>query len=148
MRMGIWVYLDVLARLPRGVEQLEIDPGELEKEMGLPEATIRSWLGHLRKAGYLDIVRLNGKLQVTIKKGHVPEPPEVPQQRVFTVQKLQRMLKDKLNLEALEDAITTYPDSVIRRALAGALAPPEDQIRRSRTALFLYLLKRYAHESS
>ena len=53
------------------------------------------------------------------------------------------MLKDKLNVEAFEAALKLYPDLVIRRALAGALAPPDERIHRSRTALFLYLLKRY-----
>jgi len=78
----------------------------------------------------------------------VPEPPVTPKERFFTVPKLQRMLKDKLNTEAFEAALRLYPDPVIRRALAGALAPPAEEIRRSRTALFLYLLKRHTHEPS
>ena len=69
-------------------------------------------------------------------------------ERFFTVGKLQRLLKDKLNTEAFEAALAHHPDPVIRRALAGALAPPDEQIRRSRTALFLYLLKRYHHDST
>src|SRR5260221_14753618 len=114
------------------------------EDMGLPEGTVRSWLGHLRKAGYVDALRLNGKVRVTIKKGFVPEVPDTIQERFFTVAKLQRMLKGKHNVEAFEAALKLYPDSVIRRALAGALAPPADRIHRSRTAFFLYLLKRYA----
>jgi hypothetical protein len=148
MRQGIWLYLDVLARLPAGAESLEIEPAAVGEEMGLPEATVRSWLGHLRKAGYLEAERLNGKVRVTVKKGFIPDPPVTPADRFFTVAKLQRALKDKLNVEVFEAALKLYSDQVIRRALAGALAPPEDQIRRSRTALFLYLLKRYSHESS
>lgn len=145
MRQGIWLYLDLLARLPAGAEILEVEPAAVGEEMGLPEGTVRSWLGHLRKAGYVAAERLNGKVRVTIKKGFVPESIEPMRQRFFTVTKLQRMLKDKLNVAAFEAALKLYPDSVIRRALAGALAPPEEQIRRSRTALFLYLLKRHAH---
>lgn len=145
MRAGIWLYLDLLARLPTGAETIEVEPAVIGEEMGMPEATVRSWLGHLRKAGYVAAERLNGKVRVTIKKGFVPEPPITPKERFFTVAKLQRMLKDKLNVEAFEAALKLYPDPVIRRALAGALAPPEEQIRRSRTALFLYLLKRHAH---
>src|SRR5262249_47595628 len=115
------------------------------EEMGLSEGTIRSWLGHLRKAGYVGAERLNGVVRITIKKGFVPEEPVAPKERLFTVAKLQRMLKDKLNVEAFEAALKLYPDPIILRALAGALAPPEEEIRRSRTALFLYLLKRHAH---
>jgi hypothetical protein len=145
MRLALWLYLAILARLPAGQESLDVDPVGIGGAMGLPEETVRSWLGHLRKAGYLEAERLNGHVRVRIKKGFVPEPPLVLKERFFTVTKLQRMLKDRLNTEAFEAALQAYPDPVIRRALAGALAPPEEQIRRSRTALFLYLLKRHAH---
>jgi hypothetical protein len=145
MRQGIWLYLDLLARLPAGAETLEVEPAAVGEEMGLSEGTVRSWLGHLRKAGYVAAERLNGKIRVTIRKGFVPEPPATPKERFFTIAKLQRALGDRLNTEAFEAALRLYPDSVIRRALAGALAPPEEQIRRSRTALFLYLLKRHTH---
>lgn len=146
MRAGIWLYLDLLARLPAGAETLEVEPAAIGLDMGLPEGTVRSWLGHLRAAGYVDAVRLNGTVRVTVKKGFVPEAIELPKERYFTVARLQRALKDKLNTEAFEAALKLYPDTVIRRALAGALAPSSDQIRRSRTALFLYLLKRHTHE--
>ncbi len=145
MRAGVWLYLDLLARLPTGAETIEVEPKVVGAELGLEEGTVRSWLGHLRKAGYVATQRLNGKVRITIKKGFVPEPPAAPTERFFTITKLQRMLKDKLNVEAFEAALKLYPDPIIRRALAGALAPPDEQIRRSRTALFLYLLKRHPH---
>ena len=102
-----------------------------------------TYVDHLRKAGYVAAARLNGKVRVAIKKGFVPEAPIPSVDRVFTVAKLQRMLKDKLNNEAFVAALQIHPDAVIRRALAGALAPPDEENRRSRTALFLFLLKRY-----
>jgi hypothetical protein len=145
MRAGLWLYLELLARLPSGADTFEAEPAAIGEAMGLPEGTIRSWLGHMRKSGYVAAQRLNGSVRITIKKGFVPEAPVTPEERVFTVRRLQRALKDKLNVEAFEAALKLYPDSVIRRALAGALAPPDDQIRRSRTALFLYLLKHHAH---
>jgi hypothetical protein len=145
MRAGLWLYLDLLARLPAGTDTFEVEPAALGEEMGLSEGTVRSWLGHLRKAGYVGAERLNGAVRVTIRKGFLPDEPAAPRERLFTVAKLQRMLKDKLNVEAFEAALKLYPDAVIRRALAGALVPPEEEIRRSRTALFLYLLKRHAH---
>jgi hypothetical protein len=148
MRAGVWLYLDLLARLPLGAETLEVEPAAIGRDMGLSEGTVRSWLGHLRAAGYVDALRLNGAVRVTIKKGFQPAADESPTARYFTVARLQRALKDKLSVEAFEGALQVYPDPVIRRALAGALAPPPEQIRRSRTALFLYLLKRYAHAPS
>lgn len=150
MRAGIWLYLDLLARLPAGAETFEVEPAAIGRDMGLLEGTIRSWLGHLRKAGYLDAVRLNGSVRVTMKRAEAPEvaPPVIPvPTRFFTVPKIQRALGEPGNDEALQAALSLYPDAVIKRALAGTLAVPETQIRRSRTALFIYLLKRHAQDT-
>jgi hypothetical protein len=118
--------------------------------MGLPEGTVRSWLGHLRKAGYLEAIRLNGKVRVSIKRAEAPEPASQTTQtptRFFTVPKLQRALGEPGNEEALQAALALHPDAVVKRALAGTLAVPETQIRRSRLALFIYLLKRHAQDT-
>jgi hypothetical protein len=150
MRAGIWLYLDLLARLPAGTETFEVEPAAIGRAMGLPEGTVRSWLGHLRKAGYLDAVRLNGTTRISMKRAVTPEPvaeqPAAPT-RFFTVVKIQNALGEPGDKEALQAALSLYPDSVVKRALAGTLAIPETQIRRSRTALFIYLLKRHAQAS-
>jgi hypothetical protein len=145
MRQGLWLYLDLLARLPAGTDTLEVEPAVVAGEMGVEEGFVRSWLGHLSKARYLSTDRLNGVVRVVIKRGYVPEPVEPPRQRLFSVAKLQRALGDTGNDEAFEAVLRDHPDLIIRKALAGALAVPDAQIRLSRTALFLYLLKRYAH---
>jgi hypothetical protein len=149
MRAGLWLYLDLLARLPAGAETFEVEPAAVGRDMGLPEGTVRSWLGHLRKGGYLDAVRLNGKVRVTVKRAEAPDPPvaTTTATRFFSVAKLQRALGEPGNAEALQAALNLYPDAVVKRALAGTLAVPETQIRRSRTALFIYLLKRHAQDT-
>ncbi len=150
MRVAIWLYLDLLARLPAGAGTIEVEPAAIGRDMGLPEGTVRSWLGHLRKASYLDAVRLNGTVRVTMERVGPPAPPvkdATPEPRTFTVAKLARALGEAGHEEALQAALNLYPDAVIRRALAGALRVPQGQIRRSRTALFLYLLKQYHHET-
>src|SRR5438093_13193777 len=78
MRAGIWLYLDLLARLPAGAESFEVEPAAVGEEMGLEEGTVRSWLGHLRKAGYVGAQRLNGQVGDTLKKGLLPDPPVSP----------------------------------------------------------------------
>src|SRR5438477_5640289 len=75
MRAGLWLYLDLLARLPAGAASFEVEPAAIGRDMGLPEGTIRSWLGHLRRSGYLEAVRLNGKVRVTINRMAAPESP-------------------------------------------------------------------------
>lgn len=153
MRQGLWLYLDLLARLPAGAGSLEVEPKVVGEAMGLSEGQIRSWLGHLRKGGYLKCERLNGVVRVTMRPAHLwpqPIPPrtaatEGGPERFFTVERIARALGEQGDREALEGALR-HGDAQIKRALAGALAVPQVQIRRSRTALFLYLLKQYAHE--
>lgn len=152
MRAGIWLYLDLLARLPAGADSLEVEPAAIGREMGLPEGTVRSWLGHLRKAGYLDAQRLNGHVHVTIRRVESPPPPPAPPRpseptRLFTVARLQQALGERGDDEPLQAALNLYPDRVIQRALAGTMAVPAERIRRSRTALFIYLLKRHAQDT-
>jgi hypothetical protein len=149
MRGAIYVYLALLARIPNGHGTVEVDPEGLAKAMGLPQGTVRSWLGHLRKAGYIALDRLNGSTRVTIGHEETPAPTveSTPKPtRFFTPAKVMRALGERPDPGAIEDAVGQYTDPVIRRALAGTLATPADQIRRSRTALFLYLTKRYAQE--
>ena len=152
MRAGIWLYLDLLARLPAGADSIEVEPAAIGREMGLPEGTVRSWLGHLRKAGYLDAQRLNGHVNVTMRRAEAPLPPPLPPPsseptRLFTVARLQQALGEGGDEEPLQAALNLYPDRVIQRALAGTMAVPAEQIRRSRTALFIYLLKRHAQDT-
>ena len=148
MRAAVWLYLDLLARLPPGSDTIEVEPVKLSEAMGLPEGTIRSWLGHLRKARYIEATRLNGSVRVRIRHSFVPGPTpgHSSPPRFFTVGKLARALGESGYDRALEDALSAHPDHLIQRALAGALAVPAGEIRRSRTALFLYLLKHHAQQ--
>lgn len=40
-----------------------------------------------------------------------------------------------------------YPSHIIQRAYGEARSIPNDRIRKSRAAVFFYLVKRYSHES-
>jgi hypothetical protein len=142
MRMALWLYLVLLAWLPQGQNVLAVNSAALALSMGLPEGTIRSWLGHLRKGHYITIEGQNGSLRITIK--HAAKEPDSPSReplrQLFTVPRLMRALGEKQDADALAAALSQYPTDVIRRALARTLAVPDEKIRRSRTALFLYLL--------
>lgn len=142
MRSAIWLYLALLTRLAPRTDALELSLPGLAASMGLPEGTIRSWFGHLRKQRYLDIRRRDGPL-AEVRIRHVPRPPNEPPPRKFSARKLERALNETGNRDALEAALDAHDDATIQRALAGSLAVPATEIRRSRTALFLYLLKRH-----
>jgi len=152
MRAGIWLYLELLARQPAGADSFEVEPASIGLEMGLPEGTVRSWLGHLRKSGYLDAQRLNGHVRVTMRRAEALTPRSAPTptpdpSRLFSVTSLQKALGEAGDEEPLQAALNLYPDRVIQRALARTMAVPAERIRRSRTALFIYLLKRHAQDT-
>jgi hypothetical protein len=67
--------------------------------------------------------------------------------RFFTVARIQRALGETTDENTLQAVLNLHSDELIKRALAGTLAVPETAIRRSRTALFIYLLKRHAQDS-
>jgi hypothetical protein len=146
MRLALWLYFVILARLPPGQDTVEVEPVQVSYDMGLPEGTVRSWLGHLRRLHYLKTERLNGSLRVRVTRLGLPEPAPKPVPKFFTKAKLVRALGEADDGKLL-DEVLKHPDEVIRRALAGTLAVPAEQIRKSRTALFNYLVKRYAEET-
>jgi hypothetical protein len=146
LRSAIYLYLALLARLPAGERELELRPAELAAAMGLREGTIRSWLGHLRHAGYLACGDRNGTVRVRLEGPLTarPVPPApVDARSAFTVEDIQQALGEHGGDAQLARALADHPDAVLQRALAGALAPAAREIRRSRIALFLYLVKKY-----
>ena len=147
MRIGLWLYLELLSQLDSG-DTLEFFPEITAGKMGLKEGTIRSWLGHLRSAGYIRVRKGDGRLLVTIRGAQAAEPvapPAAP--RFFTVRRIQEALGEEGSVETLESTLSLYPDRAIQRALAAALAVPPEKIRKSRTALFLFIIKRYTNEN-
>jgi len=144
MRAAIWLYLVLLSR-PRDGDSLEIVPAEIGKRMGLPEGTIRSWLGHLRKWRYLEARRTNGTVIVDLKRQEEVAKPPTPArtESVFTPEGIARALGEPAEGTTFAGVIREHSDAVIRRALARALAVPSEKIRRSRTALFIYFLKHH-----
>ncbi len=148
MHFALWLYLAILAILPAKSDAVEVSPRDLGTAMGLPEGTVRGWLGHLRKHRYLAVRSVNGVTCVRLKRHvHVDLPKESPPERFFTVPKLERALGETGYRQLLDGALATFPDAVVKPALAAALAVPASEIRRSRTALFLYLLKHHPNEA-
>jgi hypothetical protein len=144
MRAGIWLYLDLLARLAGRPGSLELEPAAVGREMGLPEGTIRSWLGHLRKGGYLKANRRDGAIEVTLDGRKIPADESPRPMRVHSATSLALALGESGKELALEAALRLYPKKLVDRALEATIAVPQGQIRHSRTGLFLYLLKQYA----
>lgn len=54
-------------------------------------------------------------------------------------------LNDRESFQLYKSYAQTYPESLLRKILAEVLAVPIERIKKSRGALFTYLLKKYAH---
>ncbi len=143
MRLGLWLYLDLLARLSGRAGSLDLEPAAVGRDMGLSEGTIRSWLGHLRKSGYIRSQRQEGTIRVILDGKKIPAAKGSAARRSYTPAILAGALGERGSEMALEAALHLYSDRAIERALGEATAVPQSQIRHSRTALFLYLLKQY-----
>ena len=68
--------------------------------------------------------------------------------RALLAQTIAEAFQDEAQLSRYLIFVKKYSLSVIYRAFAEAKAIPEHQIKKSRSALFFYLVKKHAHESS
>ena len=154
MKQAIWLYLYLLLAVNRATGQRLILPAVIAREMGLSEETVRSWLGHLRKSGYITL-RSDGKLmRVRITKWS----PDVGQPRDNREDSGARPRRPDGQLDPKElaqllggepddpfwiEAVTATKPQVLRQVLAEVTRVPGQRIRKSRVALFRYLLKKH-----
>jgi hypothetical protein len=57
-------------------------------------------------------------------------------------------LDDKKSLPMFAAIVRRYPREVIRKAYEEALGYPAEKIRKSRGAIFIYLVKKYANDDN
>ena len=56
-------------------------------------------------------------------------------------------LRDRANLPTYQLLCSEYSEKVIHKAKEHTLAVPPEKVKRSRLALFIYLVKKYARDS-
>jgi len=152
MRSAIWLYLFLLSAVGKESGERLLDPAQVGEAMGISEATVRSWLGHLRKAGYVALQREGRFVWVRVlkwrqrssdsetdsPKSHQSHPDaSIP----TAVSELAKALGEPPESPSVREILDTYDPEAIQAALAKVRAVPEDRIRTSRLALLRYLLK-------
>ena len=60
---------------------------------------------------------------------------------------LARRFGEENSIALFEAIVRRYSESIIQQALTEALAYPEEKIRKSRGAIFIYLVKKYANDA-
>lgn len=78
---------------------------------------------------------------------HTPLPLTEENRLAFTGELASR-LDEPHRLDYYQRLVARYPESLLRRALVECVSVPHDEIRKSRAALFHYLLKIYASKES
>lgn len=76
-----------------------------------------------------------------------PNPKLLPGQELLAID-ISQGLRDIDNKFYYLRLVQKYPEAVVRRALKQTLEVPTFKIRKSRKALFLYLLRKYAENNS
>jgi len=153
MRQTIWLYLYLVLQLNPRTGRLVTEVSTIGQDMGISEETIRSWLGHLRRKGYVSVKRQGGYWLITVTGLRpIPESPpakvlrpdevvNVEKQRL--AQRIAKEFEDEGNLPYYQDLCERYPEHLINRAFSEVRKVPELKIKKSRGALFTYLVKKY-----
>jgi hypothetical protein len=68
--------------------------------------------------------------------------------RALLAHTIAEAFQDKAQLSRYLICVKKYPLALVYRAFAEAKAVPEYQIKKSRSAIFFYLVRKHAHESS
>ena len=169
---------------------------QIAQEMGLYKTTIKAWLRHLEKFGYITLIGNWDKLTVSIEKpiftacsqnlaqkencaeNSLSNPDIVTindnsrhdisdnndrtdrddksiykrndndrdSQKRMSPESIAEVFGDNDNLAFYAHAFRTYPKRIIKKAYLQTLQTPSEKIKRSRGALFNYLLKKYNDE--
>ena len=156
LRQGYWLYLYLLLKAHPDSGKLVMAPEKAASETGVKVETVRSWLGHLRKQGYLHARRQGQVYVLTLSNWSVGRnhsfPELIPDEdyengyHELTPEELTKRLGNGDGLSFYRSLCDRYPQDILCRALSEVEAIPAERIKKSRGALFTYLVKKYAQE--
>lgn len=149
---AVWAYLFLHAAVGSSTGERLVNPAEMGEVIGVGEETVRTWLGQLRKAGFVNTSREGRHIWVRLANWERAENPRMAQGRYdveadvalppdFT-KRLAKGLGEPEASPEVREIVEQYPRSLIESALAHVVAVPQHRIRKSRLALLVYLLKR------
>ena len=162
----IRIYLEFLSQTDSVETTRSLRPWGLAKELGVGLKTINRALKRLERLGLISRwptknnyiasriqIRYPGKEKeqaagstAVPRNGHFEAPlPDIQARRDLLVQDIGRTLGDFGNLSLYRALCRIYTEPAIRQALSEVRQTPDSQIKKSKTALFLYLLKKHAN---
>ena len=144
--LDIRTYLTVMGKLrPRAIGNIVID--ELAAKLSVTVIQVRRSLLRLMAFGIVRIKSLDAQNQtkeIELLPDHVSFPSVLQRDSQPSPAQLATTLGDTGNIELYELISRTVPTDTVGRALEETLAVPQDRIRKSRAALFIHLIRKYA----
>lgn len=143
--LDIRVYLTVLSFLrPETIGRIDVEI--LAKKMSVTEPQVQRSLLRLMAFGIVGVKSLDKEHKSKVLE-LLSDHMSLPDQRLGSDRQLERIaeaLGDANDRELYLLIARTVPSETIRRALEETLAVPVERIRKSRAALFIHLIRKYA----
>jgi hypothetical protein len=159
LKQGLWLYLYLLIKAHPESGKLVIIPDRIAVEIGVKSESVHSWLGQLRKHGYVQL-RKQGQAYVLSLSNYPGEQPAhvselIPDEGYedsskdgLTPEELEKRIGNGESLPYYRSVCRRYSKDVIAQALSDVEATPSERIRKSKGALFTFLVKKYAEEEN
>lgn len=161
LHTAVWLYLVLRAAAAPETGRLLVKPADLASVLDASPATVLSLLGRLRAHRFVETRRVQGQIEVRVvdwapppraptpasassSRPHTPNPHDEPGLAL----EIAETFDDLSNLARYEDIVETYPEPLVRRAFREARLVPRDRVRKSRGAIFTYLLKTYENNTN
>ena len=175
MKNSLWLYIFFIATVNHKTGKTTSTLEAIAAEISVDLSTVRSWLGQLRKHHYVKTKKANdqtifqvcgwSKVRSLFERipmpesgltGYksIPEAKKAAKKQEFEdpIAKKARLLavelEDENSLAYLKKVCEKYPEHFIQKALNQVKAIPDEKIKRSRGALFTYLIKKYADKKT
>lgn len=171
IKQAIWFYLYLIAYSNLKTGKLIASLSDVSEQMGIQEDTISSWLGHLKKLNYVTSTKQDDKCLFRITKWkNIFNDQEVsitnPEKynpikgrfsrknnTILRVEKatlselgkvIAEELKAKESVSYFEHLCQLYPKEIVLKSFKETIELPSTKIKKTRSALFVYLVKKYA----
>lgn len=166
LKHAIWLYLYLLIEANHRTGRVLTTLEKISSDMGLDIQLLITFLGHLKRWNYVSTQKESGQILFKIAKwksipglqelleakGKNADSSKKKQQKTKRalqeehplVKEIVTAFDDKGSQPYYEQLCAKYPEELILRTFKKVQALPDDKIKKSRGALFTYLLKQYA----
>ncbi|MCK4351823.1 hypothetical protein KAW65_00255 [candidate division WOR-3 bacterium] len=146
VKNAIWLYLYLVLSANSKTGKLLSRLDFIASQMGICKDTLQTWLGHLKKWGYVTTQKQGESIVFKLSRWKESYQPKVEAKakEELLAERIAKTFKDEENLSYYETLCERYSEDLINLAFREVKKIPSSKIRKSRGALFTYLVKKYA----